>query len=87
MSLTVFSMGDGVMSLLDVFTNELEAKCSRWVGEINEKSGGEERTMTIGRMVLSQWRERWSYNKRNPIKEGQCPTPWSWSKRMGEVFA
>ena len=45
--LTVLSMGDGVMSVLDIVTNELEARCSRWVGGINEKGGGEERMMII----------------------------------------
>ena len=45
--LTVLSMGDGVMSHLDVVSNELEARCSRWVGGVNEKGGGEERMMTI----------------------------------------
>ena len=35
------------MSLLDVVTNEWEARCSRWVAGVNEKGGGEERMMTM----------------------------------------
>ena len=41
--LTVLSMGDTNSSLLNVVTNELEARCSRWVGGVKkEKRWGRE---------------------------------------------
>lgn len=45
--LTVLSLGDEGMGLHDVVMDELEARCGRWVGGVNEEGGREERVMAM----------------------------------------
>ena len=81
-------VGDEVIGLLHVVTNELEARCNHQVRGGNEEGGREEIMMIMVGETRGKWmEERWNCYKRTPTTYGQCSTPWNWSEQMGEAFA